>query len=168
MSTHSNHSSHSNSLLGGGGDAACASDFQHDAYRWSFAHLSREGGGLGTVGFRQPPGASGADEAAAWVMLVGCLARLSCGLGDSLEPADPARLDSLGEWLLYEAEWCALPRKALLRDLVAQAVPVTGAPDVVLGLDADSITLDEDQRLRWKANDRDVVAEKYRLLMQMA
>jgi hypothetical protein len=101
-------------------------------------------------------------------MLVGCLARLSCGLGASLEPASKASLKSLGEWLLYEAEWAGVPNKGLLKDLVKGAVPVTAAPGVVAGQDADVITIDDDQRLRWKRHDRNIAAEKYRRLLKIA
>jgi hypothetical protein len=33
-------------------------------------------------------------------------------------------------------------------------------------MDADNITIDEDQRLRWKANDRNVALLKYRRLVK--
>lgn len=140
-------------------------DFQHDAYRWGFVGLN-EGSGLGTVEFRQPPGSSSGSEVIAWVLLVGCLARLSCGAGVALDPAQKPQLKSLGEWLVYEAEWCGVPQKGLLGDLVKQAVPVTPAPGTLAGRDADAITIDEDQRLRWKANDRELVLEKYRRLLK--
>jgi hypothetical protein len=143
-------------------------DFAHDAYRWGFGNLNGEGEGFGTVVFRQPPGATSGAEVATWVMLVGCLARLSCGLGASLEPASKASLKSLGEWLLYEAEWAGVPNKGLLKDLVKGAVPVTAAPGVVAGQDADVITIDDDQRLRWKRHDRNIAAEKYRRLLKIA
>ncbi|KAK4116113.1 hypothetical protein N656DRAFT_786590 [Canariomyces notabilis] len=136
-------------------------DFQHDAYRWSFVNLN-EGDGFGTVEFRQPPGSTSASEAITWVMLVGCLARLSCGLGHSLEPRHTAKLKSLGEWLVYEAKWSDIPNKGLLKDLLKQAVPVARTPGTIPGLDADAITIDEDQRLRWKERDRNIAVEKYR------
>jgi len=142
-------------------------DFQHDAFRWNFAGLSAEGGGFGTVEFRQPPGSTSGSEAIAWVMLVGCLARLSCGAGGGLKPEQKPQLKSLGEWLVYEAEWCGVPHKGLLKDLVKQAVPVTPVPGTLAGMDADAITIDEDQRLRWKANDRNYVLEKYRRLLKL-
>ncbi|AEO53715.1 hypothetical protein MYCTH_76393 [Thermothelomyces thermophilus ATCC 42464] len=143
-------------------------DFLHDAFRWDFAGLSAAGaGGFGTVAFRQPPGSASAPEAVAWVMLVGCLARLSCGAGGGLDPDEKPQLKSLGEWLLYEAEWSALPHKALLEDLIDRAVPVTPAPGKVVGMDADAITIDEDQRLRWKLNDRNLVLEKYMRLLKL-
>ncbi|KAK4098766.1 hypothetical protein N658DRAFT_499002 [Parathielavia hyrcaniae] len=147
-------------------DAKPGVDFQHDAFRWNFTALGQQGGGLGTVEFRQPPGLTTASEAIGWVMLVGCLARLSCGAGGSLNPAEKPQLKSLGEWLAYEAEWCGMPHKSLLRDLIRQAVPVTLAPGEVAGMDADAITIDEDQRLRWKANDRNIVLDKYRRLLK--
>lgn len=140
-------------------------DFVHDAYRWSFVGLT-EGGGYGTVEFRQPPGSTSAAEVSAWVMLVGCLARLSCGAGGGLKPDHKPQLKSLGEWLVYEAESCSIPHKTLLKDLLRQAVPVTPAPGTMAGMDADAITIDEDQRLRWKANDRKVALEKYRRLLK--
>ncbi|GAB1310641.1 Amidoligase enzyme [Madurella fahalii] len=140
-------------------------DFQHDAYRWGFANLN-EGAGLGTVEFRQPPGSTSAAEVITWVMLVGCLARLSCGLGGSLEPRHAPKLKSLGEWLVYEAEWCRMPHTSLLKDLLKQAVPVTETPGKIAGMDADVITIDEDQRLRWKAGERNIVVEKYRRLLK--
>jgi hypothetical protein len=138
-------------------------DFQHDAFRWSFVGLN-EGNGYGTIAFRQPPGSTTASEAISWVMLVGCLARLSCGAGGGLNPESKPQLKSLGEWLIYEAEWCKMPHKSLLKDLLKQAVPVTPVPGTVPGMDADNITLDEDQRLKWKAGDRDLALEKYRKL----
>ncbi|KAK4149302.1 hypothetical protein C8A00DRAFT_38103 [Chaetomidium leptoderma] len=140
-------------------------DFQHDAYRWNFVGLN-EGDGFGTIEFRQPPGSTSASEVIAWAMLVGCLARLSCGAGGSLKPDTKPQLKSLGEWLVYEAEWCGIPHKGLLKDLVKQTVPVTLAPGTVEGMDVDAITFDEDQRLRWKANDRNVALEKYRRLLK--
>jgi hypothetical protein len=146
-------------------DAKPGVDFQHDAFRWNFVGLN-EGGGFGTVEFRQPPGSTSASEAIAWVMLVGCLARLSCGAGGSLNPAEKPQLKSLGEWLVYEAEWCGVPHKSLLKDLVKQAVPVTLPPGELAGMDAEAITIDEDQRLRWKANDRNIVLDKYRRLLK--
>jgi hypothetical protein len=57
-------------------------------------------------------------------------------------------------------------QKAPLKDLIRQAVPVTPAPGTVAGMDADNITIDEDQRLRWKANDRNVALLKYRRLVK--
>ncbi|KAK4034986.1 hypothetical protein C8A01DRAFT_38558 [Parachaetomium inaequale] len=144
--------------------ATPGADFQHDAYRWNFCGLTADG--LGTIEFRQPPGSASASEAIAWVMLVGCLARLSCGAGGALKPAEKPQLKSLGEWLVYEAEWCGIPHKGLLKDLIKQAVPVTPTPGTLAGMDADAITIDEDQRLRWKANDRNVVLEKYRRLLK--
>ncbi|KAL2015874.1 hypothetical protein VTK56DRAFT_4671 [Thermocarpiscus australiensis] len=149
-------------------------EFRHDAFRWSFADLGNNNdeaaaaaaAGFGTVAFRQPPGSTTAAEAITWVMLVGCLARLSCGLGHSLEPAHAARLVSLGEWLLYEAEWCGMPRKGLLTELLLQAVPVTPAPGEIPGMDASAITADEGRRLRWKAEDRNIPLEKYRRLLK--
>lgn len=140
-------------------------DFQHGTFRWNFINLN-EGGGLGTVAFRQPPGSANASDVIGWVMLVGCLARLSCGAGGALQPAQKPLLKSLGEWLLYEAEWSGLPHKSLLKELVRDAVPVTPTAGTVPGMDADAITIDEDQRLRWKANDRDVAMEKYRRLIK--
>ncbi|KXX73916.1 hypothetical protein MMYC01_209980 [Madurella mycetomatis] len=140
-------------------------DFQHDAYRWSFVNLN-EGAGFGTIEFRQPPGSTSAAEVITWVMLVGCLARLSCGLGDSLEPRHAPKLKSLGEWLIYEAEWCRLPNTSLLQDLLKQAVPVTETPGKIAGMDADAITIDEAQRLRWKVGERNIVVEKHRRLLK--
>ncbi|KAL2161745.1 hypothetical protein VTH06DRAFT_8307 [Thermothelomyces fergusii] len=148
--------------------AAPGVDFVHDAFRWDFAGLSAAGaGGFGTVAFRQPPGSAAASDAVAWVMLVGCLARLSCGAGGGLDPAQKPQLGSLAEWLVYEADWSALPNRALLEALVDQAVPVTPAPGKVAGMDADNITFDEDQRLRWKQNDRKLVLEKYKRLLKL-
>jgi hypothetical protein len=140
-------------------------DFQHDAFRWNFVNLN-EGGGFGTVEYRQPPGSASASEAIAWVMLVACLARLSCGAGGELRPGEKPQLKSLGEWLLYEAEWCGMPHKGLLKGLIKQAVPVVPAPGVLAGMDADSIAVDEAQRLRWKTKDRNVALEKYRRLLK--
>jgi hypothetical protein len=145
--------------------AAPGVDFQHDAFRWNFGGLN-EGGGFGTVEFRQPPGSTSASEVVGWVMLVGCLARLSCGAGGGLKPGEKPQLKSLGEWLVYEAEWCGMPQKSLLKDLIRQAVPVTPAPGTVAGMDADNITIDEDQRLGRKANDRNLGLEKYRRLLK--
>ncbi|KAL2154586.1 hypothetical protein VTH82DRAFT_3262 [Thermothelomyces myriococcoides] len=143
-------------------------DFVHNAFRWDFASLSAGGAaGFGTVAFRQPPGSAGASDAIAWVMLVGCLARLSCGAGGGLNPDVKPQLKSLAEWLVYEAEWSALPHTALLQNLVDQAVAVTPAPGKVAGMDADNITIDEDQRLRWKQNDRNLVVEKYMRLLKL-
>jgi hypothetical protein len=140
-------------------------DFQHDAYRWNFVNLN-EGGGFGTVEFRQPPGSTSASEAITWVMLVTCLARLSCGPGGGVNPDVKPQLKSLGEWLVYEAEWAAMPHKSLLKDLIKQAVPATLTSGTVAGMDPDAITIDEDQRLRWKANDRNIALEKYRRLLK--
>ncbi|KAL1843844.1 hypothetical protein VTJ49DRAFT_7195 [Mycothermus thermophilus] len=139
-------------------------DFQHDAFRWSFVGLN-EGSGFGTVAFRQPPGSTSASEVIGWVMLVGCLARLSCGAGGGLKPEQKPQLKSLGEWLLYEAEWCAMPHKSPLKDLLKQAVSVTPVPGTIAGMDADVITIDEDQRLKWKINDRNLALDKYRRLI---
>ena len=151
---------------GKGGMVEGTEDFQHDGYRWNFMNLN-QGGGFGTIEFRQPPGATGVDEVVTWVMLVGCLARLSCGLGASLEPGVRAQLKSLGEWLVYEAEWCGMQNKGLLKDLVRQAVPVTAAPGAVAGMDKEVISVDEGQRLRWKVNDRNIAAEKYRRMLKI-
>ncbi|KAK3899261.1 hypothetical protein C8A05DRAFT_37131 [Staphylotrichum tortipilum] len=140
-------------------------DFQHSTFRWNFVNLN-EGGGLGTVAYRQPPGSTSGSEVISWVMLVGCLARLCCGPGGMLQPGEKPKLKSLGEWLIYEAEWSGLPHKSLLKDLVRSAVPVTPTAGTVPGMDADAITIDEDQRLRLKANDRDVASEKYRRLIK--
>jgi hypothetical protein len=140
-------------------------DFQHNTYRWNFVGLN-EGGGYGTIEYRQPPGSTSASELLGWVMLVGCLARLSCGAGGALKPDSKPQLKSLGEWLVYEAEWCDMPHKSLLKDLIKQAVPVVPAPGTIPGMDADVITFDEDQRLRWKANDRNFAMEKYRRLLK--
>ncbi len=145
--------------------AKLGEDFQHGAYRWNFVGLN-EGGGFGTIAFQQPPGSTSASQVSAWVMLVGCLVRLSCGSGVGLEPDQKPQLKSLGEWLVYEAEWCGIPHKSFLKDLIKQAVPVTLAPGATAGMDADAITIDEDQRLRWKVNDRNVALEKYRRLLK--
>ncbi len=140
-------------------------DFQHGSFRWNFVNLN-EGGGRGTICFRQPPGSTSSSEIISWIMLVGCLTRLNCGSGGVLEPSEKPKLKSLGEWLIYEAEWSKLPRQSLLKDLVRGAVPVTPTAGTIPGMDADAITIDEDQRLRWKANDRDVAMEKYRRLLK--
>ncbi|KAK4132024.1 hypothetical protein BT67DRAFT_133116 [Trichocladium antarcticum] len=142
-------------------------DFGHDTYRWGFQNLNREGEGFGTVAFRQPPGATSGAEVVTWIMLAGCLARLSCGLGATLEPGSKASLKGLGEWLLYEAEWSGMPNKGLLKDLIRGATPLTTAPGVVAGQDADVITIDDDQRLRWKRDDRDIAVAKYRRLLKI-
>ncbi|KAK4167194.1 hypothetical protein QBC43DRAFT_312323 [Cladorrhinum sp. PSN259] len=141
-------------------DENTALDFTHDTYRWNFTNLN-EGGGFGTVEFRQAPGSTTSQEVMAWVMLVGCFARLSCGLGDSIKPEDAPRTKSLGEWLLYEARWCSLPHETLLQNLLEQATPTSPVPGKIPGLDADNITIDEDQRLRWKAGERKYAVEKY-------
>ncbi|KAL2262487.1 hypothetical protein VTK26DRAFT_1168 [Humicola hyalothermophila] len=141
-------------------------DFEHDGYRWNFMNLS-QGAGFGTIEFRQPPGSTSAEEAITWVMLVGCLARLSCGPGATPDPAVRAQLKSLGEWLVYEAEWSGMPNKRLLKELVKQAAPVTAPPGTVAGMDADVISVDEGQRLRWKLNDRNIAAEKYRRMLKI-
>jgi hypothetical protein len=47
-------------------------------------------------------------------------------------------------------------------------VPVTLTPGMRAGMDADAITIDEDQRLRWKTSDRNVALEKYRRLLKHA
>ncbi|KAK4249429.1 hypothetical protein C7999DRAFT_30015 [Corynascus novoguineensis] len=148
--------------------AELGADFLHDGFRWDFAGLCAAGaGGFGSVAFRQPPGSGSASEAIAWVMLVGCLARLSCGAGGALNPDEKPQLKSLGEWLVYEAEWSGMPHKGPLKDLIKQAVPVTPAPGTLAGMDADAITIDEDQRLKWKFNDRNYVLEKYRRLLKL-
>ncbi|KAK3989964.1 hypothetical protein QBC44DRAFT_326423 [Cladorrhinum sp. PSN332] len=137
-----------------------ALDFTHETYRWNFTNLN-EGGGFGTIEFRQAPGSTTSQEVMTWVMLVGCFARLGCGLGDSIKAGDAPRIKSLGEWLMYEAQWCSLPHESLLLNLLGQATPTSPASGKIPGMDADNITIDEDQRLRWKAGERKFAVEKY-------
>ncbi|KAK4231103.1 putative amidoligase enzyme-domain-containing protein [Podospora fimiseda] len=141
-------------------DENTALDFAHDTYRWNFTNLN-EGDGFGTIEFRQAPGSTTSQEVMSWVMLVGCFARLSCGLGDTLKAGDAPQTKSLGEWLMYEAQWCSLPYDSLLLNLLEQATPTSPVPGKVPGKDADNITIDEDQRLRWKAGERKFAVEKY-------
>ncbi|EGS18940.1 uncharacterized protein CTHT_0055540 [Thermochaetoides thermophila DSM 1495] len=136
-------------------------DFPHDAYRWSFANLNHLGGGHGTVEFRQPPGSTTAKEVITWVMLVGCLARLSCTHGSTLNPNEKGQLPGLREWLLWEAKRCHLPRRNLLEDLLHQEVQMHVRHGCV-GMDADFISSDEENRLRQKLDDRNIAGEKYR------
>ncbi|KAK0734680.1 hypothetical protein B0T26DRAFT_737254 [Lasiosphaeria miniovina] len=138
-------------------------DFAHSGFRWNLASLMSEGDGFGSVEFRQPGASTAASDAIAWVMMVVCFARLSCTYGDSLKPRDPARLASLGEWLLYEADCSGVPHKALLRNMFDVAQPVKGRE---AGLDAGAITFDEDQRLRFKEKERNIALEKYRKLVK--
>ena len=137
-----------------------ALDFTHDTYRWNFLNL-QEGGGFGTVEYRQAPGSTTSQEVMTWVMLVGCFARLSCQLGDSIKPADLPQTESLGEWLMYEAQWCSLPYDDLLQNLLDQATPTSLAAGKIPGMDADNITIDDDQRLRWKAGEHRYAIDKY-------
>ncbi|KAK0748453.1 hypothetical protein B0T21DRAFT_344111 [Apiosordaria backusii] len=147
-------------------------DFMTDTYRWSFTNLVSEGGsGFGTVAFKQPPASTSASEAIGWVMLVGCFARLACVLGDSIRPEDKPLTTSLGEWLVYEASWCQVPHVQVLRDLLRQATPdmmkeVAGGLNKGKGKDAEALTIDEDQRLRKKQGEREVVVEKYRRMLK--
>ncbi|KAL2137302.1 hypothetical protein VTI74DRAFT_5033 [Chaetomium olivicolor] len=138
-------------------------DFQHDTFRWSFIGLN-EGEGFGPIAFRQPPGSTSSSEVISWVMLVVCLARLSCGAELTLNPLAKPQLKSLGEWLIYESEWTQVPHRSLLKNLINQAVPISLAPQA--GKDADVITIDEDRRLRETEKDRDLVLEKYRRLLK--
>ncbi|KAK0733552.1 hypothetical protein B0T26DRAFT_745587 [Lasiosphaeria miniovina] len=138
-------------------------DFAHSGFRWNLASLVSEGDGFGSVEFRQPGASTTASDAIAWVMMVVCFARLSCTYGDSLKPRDPARLASLGEWLLYEADCSGAPHKTLLRNMFDVAQPVKGRE---AGLDAGAITFDEDQRLRFKEKERNIALEKYRKLVK--
>ncbi|KAK4200079.1 hypothetical protein QBC40DRAFT_76502 [Triangularia verruculosa] len=142
-------------------------DFMTDTYRWSFANLVEEGGGFGTVAFKQPPASTSASEAIGWVMLTGCFARLACVLGDSIRPEDKPLTKSLGEWLVYEASWCQLPHVQLLKDLLRQATPEMKDPlNKGKGKDAEVITIDEDQRLKRKQGEREIVGEKYRRMLK--
>ncbi|KAK0670999.1 hypothetical protein QBC41DRAFT_63365 [Cercophora samala] len=146
-------------------------DFMTETYRWSFQGLVREqGSGFGTVAFRQPPGSTSAEDAVGWVMLVGCFARLACVLGGSIRPEDKPLTKSLGEWLVYEASWCQLPRVRMLKDLLKQATPemreVSGGGNKGKGKDVDAITIDEDSRLRKKQGEREIVWEKYRRMLK--
>ncbi|KAK4672699.1 hypothetical protein QC763_105380 [Podospora pseudopauciseta] len=140
-------------------------DFMTDTYRWSFNGLVAQGGdGCGTVAFKQPPGSTSAEDAVGWVMLVGCFARLACVLGETIRPEDKPLIKSLGEWLVYEASWCQLPRVKILKDLLRQAMPemreVAGGSKGK-GKDVEAITIDEDSRLRAKQGERELVGEKY-------
>lgn len=143
-----------------------ATDFAHDAFRWAFGNIAGEGDGFGTVEFRQAPGSSTSSEAVTWIMLVGCFARIACTLGDSIKPEDSPQTKSLGEWLLYEASWCGLPHHMLLENLLAQAIPTSPTPGKIPGMDADAITIDEDQRLRWKHGERKIGVDKYRRMLK--
>ncbi|KAK0630262.1 hypothetical protein B0T17DRAFT_506748 [Bombardia bombarda] len=135
-----------------------SADFQHDAFRWNFTNLN-EGGGLGTIEFRQPPGATSSSDPVMWVLLVGCFAQLSCSYADSLKPHRPAELSSLGEWVLYQAELANAKHKSLLRALFAQAtMPHTPAKPV-------NMKADDEQRLRDRVTERKIVSEKYRKYM---
>ncbi|KAJ4297353.1 hypothetical protein N0V88_004271 [Collariella sp. IMI 366227] len=137
-------------------------DFQHETFRWSFVGLN-EGDGLGPISFRQPPGSTSSSEVISWVMLVVCLARLSCGSSLLLNPFEKPELECLSEWLIYESEWCKVPHRSLLRDLISQATPISLEPGA--GVDPLAIPTDDGKRLGETDNHRDLVLEKYRRLL---
>ncbi|KAH6619354.1 hypothetical protein B0J18DRAFT_242177 [Chaetomium sp. MPI-SDFR-AT-0129] len=137
-------------------------DFAHNTFRWNFQNIDPVDG-RGTVEFRQPPGCTTIGELVGWVQLIGCLARLSCG--HDIDPAAAPKLKSLGKWLMYEAKYSNVPNTHCLKALLKQATPVTSVPGVVPGADPEEITIEEDQRLKWEANNRNLVMEQYRTLM---
>ncbi|KAK3393267.1 putative amidoligase enzyme-domain-containing protein [Podospora didyma] len=136
------------------------SDFVHDTFRWNFSNLV-DGDHFGTIEFRQPPGATSSSNVISWIMMVVCFARLSCTYGNSIQPQQKASLDSLGEWILYEAECSGVPHKSLLRDLLSSAQPLKGKE-----ASYNSITFGESDRLVLKDKERSITKDKYNKLVK--
>ena len=79
-------------------------DFVHGGvFKWNLAGLLPDGGGTGTVEFRQPPGSTSAAEAQGWVVLAVGFVAGAVGLDE--DGTDVAALDGSVEQL-----WCLVGR----------------------------------------------------------
>ncbi|KAK3329939.1 putative amidoligase enzyme-domain-containing protein [Apodospora peruviana] len=139
-------------------------DFQHDGFRWNFINVGVLNG-HSPIEYRQPPGVTESSDMIAWISLVVCFAQMSVANADTLKGTRTAQLSKLAEMIYDQAKRANVPRASLIKGLVEQAdPPPAGAKHdrmVLAWPDQTNITIDDDQRLRWREKEPSIARDKY-------